>query len=187
VSSQKRPTTVAEDLISTMHCTLHTEVTLDFPVSEVWSVFKDMRRWYAEYTFEVISGPPYEAGGGLQEGHVIKVSSSKGLPRAPNSGDALGPQYYISRTIKVVPQQEIVNVLSGRGFDWQRYTMFYVYKMAEQASKTTLSVDQYAEAELVQPLTQAEFSDYYAQLTRNWQRSWSEAFVNLENVLSMDN
>jgi hypothetical protein len=186
VRSEKRPTTVENDLISTMHCALHTEVTLAFPVSEVWAVFKDMRRWYAEYTFEVISGPPYEVGAGLQEGHVIKVISSKGLPRALNSGDALGPQHYISKTIKVVPQKEIVNVLSGRAFDWKRYTFFYIYKMVAHAKKTTISVDQYAEAELVQSLTQAEFADYYDQLTRNWHRSWSEAFVNLEKVLAAD-
>lgn len=178
---------VAEaDLISTVHWVLHTELTLDRPVGEVWPVFKDMKAWYTEYTFEVISGPSYQAGLGLLEDQVLKLTSSKGLPRAPNSKDTAGPQHFIQKTIKVAPQKEIVAVLSGRAYDWRQYTSFYVWRMTETTTNTTIFVDSYGEAELVTPLPRGEVSGYQDTLTRNWHRSWSEAFVSLRKIMDAD-
>ena len=66
---------------STLHYVMHTEMTFAHPLSKLWPVFKDMRRWYTEYTFDVISGPPYDPDTGLAEGQVLKVVTSAPFPR----------------------------------------------------------------------------------------------------------
>jgi hypothetical protein len=162
---------------------MHTQLTLDRPLEEVWPVFKDIRRWYTEYTWEVISGPEYQSGVGLVEDQVIKVKSSKGLTREPNSDVVEGPEYFIQKTIKVVPQKEIVVALSGSAYDWKQYTVFYVWTMTEKGRKTTVYIDSYGEAELATALPKREFSEYYGRFTKDWHHSWSEAFMNLRKVL----
>jgi hypothetical protein len=177
---------VAEaNLISTLHEATHTETTLDRQMSEVWDIFRDIRRWYTEYSFEVVSGPPYETGVGLLEDQVLKVTGSKGLPRA-YSEEMAGSQYYIQKNIKVTPQKEIVAVLSGSAYDWRRYTAFYVWRLTEHAAKTTISIDGYVEAELFKPLPTGEFARYRQALVENWHRSWAEAFASLKEVLGAD-
>src|SRR5579863_1284478 len=59
---------------STVDWVLHTQATLDRPVSMVWPAFRDMKSWYTEYAFEVLSGPPYQAGPGLAEQQIMKVT-----------------------------------------------------------------------------------------------------------------
>jgi hypothetical protein len=172
------------DLISTINWVKHTELTLDRVVQEVWPVFRDMRRWYTEYSFEVLSGPAYLAGSGLLEGQVLKVKSSMGLPKAPDADDVAGPQYLIVKTIKVDPQKEIVAVLSGCAYDWRQFTSFYVWSMTENAGKTTIFVDAYGQAEMFKPLSKGECTGYEDELTKNWHRSWSEAFMNLQKVVN---
>jgi hypothetical protein len=177
---------VAEgNLISKMHWVLHSEVTLDRPLSEVWPVFKDTKRWYTEYTWVDVSGPSYESGSGLVEDQVLKVipKDPKSFPRASNSDDSAGPQYFIQKTIKVVPRKEIVVLLSEPSFDYKRRTQFYVWKMTGNAKKTSIYIDAYGEAELAKPLPKGEFLEYYDKRTRNFHRSWSEAFATLRKVL----
>ena len=172
-----------EGLQSALHAVAHTDRTVGHPRSRVWSLFRDMRSWYSEYSFEVLSGPPYDAAVGFVEGQTLKVTGSRGLPRA-HEGDAPGPQYYIQKNIKVAPQKEIVVVLSGSAYDWRRYTAFYVWRFAEQARDTLISIDSYVEAELFKPLPAIEFLSYRQELERNWHRSWSEALATLETVLN---
>jgi hypothetical protein len=186
IGQLKEAQKVAEgNLISKMYWVLHTEVALDRPLSEVWPVFKDIKRWYTEYTVEDVSGPSYQSGSGLAEDQVLKVipKDLKSFPRASNSADAAGPQYFIQKTIKVVPQKEIVILLSEPSFDYKRRTQFYVWKMSGNAKKTTIFIDAYGEAELAKPLPKGDFLDYYDKRTRNFQRSWSEAFATLRKVL----
>ena len=173
------------DQISILQYALHTERVCEIPLSQVWPVFKDMRRWYTEYAFESVSGPPYQEGPGLVEDQVLKVTSSKGFPRASKS-DAEGPQPFTMKTIKVIPRSEIVAVLSGNTSDWKRYTQFYVWMLLETGSKTTIVVDTYGEAELTKSLSKREFTVYYDKLAGNWQRSWSEALASLRRLLEAE-
>jgi hypothetical protein len=39
------------------------ERTIPAPVRHVWPVFLDMNRWYMDYHWDWISGPPYEGVG----------------------------------------------------------------------------------------------------------------------------
>jgi hypothetical protein len=186
-TKEERPEMTQSNLISTIHSVLHTELTLDRPLSEVWPVFKDMRSWYTEYAWEVISGPPYETGVGLLEDQVLRVKSSHPFPRVANAGDSTGPEYFVTKILKIVPQREIVSVLSGRAYDWRQYTSFYVWKMTEAAAKTTILIDVFGEAELETPLSKQALSKYQDELTSNWYRSWSTAFGNLKRIMNADN
>lgn len=170
--------TTETDLISTAHWVLHTEWTLDRPLSEVWPVFKDMFRWYTEYTVDHVSGPSYQAGSGLAEDQVLK------LTRASNFDDAAGSQHFViyQKTINVVPQKEIVIVLSGPVSGWKQY----VWKMKAKAKTTTIFIDAYGEAELVKPLSKGELTEYHEKLTRDWHRSWSKALLNLKQITHAD-
>jgi hypothetical protein len=169
---------------STVYWALHTRLTLNHPVTEVWPLFQDMRRWYTEYAFEVISGPAYEPGVGLLEHQVLKLTSSVGFPKTPGTDDPLGgAPYFTSRIVRVAPQEQIVAAIYGAAYDFKRQTSFYVWRMVTAGSDTAIHVDTYGEAELIQPLDPEGMAQYTRELERNWQRSWSEAFLNLGKII----
>jgi hypothetical protein len=176
------------DLISTIHWTEHIELTLNHPLKEVWTVFNDMRRWYPEYSIETVSGPSYETGPAFLEDQVLTVTSSKDFVRTANSEHEPGqPQPLTAKIIKVVPEKEIVCLLSGRAFDWENYTAFYIWKFSEKSGQTTIDVDQVGEAAFVSPLTKKEFAEYQNMLSDAFQLSWSNAFSNLTRVMDEGN
>jgi hypothetical protein len=76
------------------------------PVQKVWPVFLDMNRWYEDYHWDWISGPPYE-GIGLQEGQVLKAT--------PTYGAALGNPslFYYQEQLKVRSHSDIVVKLTA--------------------------------------------------------------------------
>jgi hypothetical protein len=39
---------------------IYTETTIPAPVRAVWPAFLDMNRWYTDYHWDWISGPPYD-------------------------------------------------------------------------------------------------------------------------------
>jgi hypothetical protein len=189
-ASEAAPKGAPRDLVSTWHYVMHTELKVDHPLSEVWPVFKDMRRWYTEYTFEeVISGPPYESPSGLLEDQVLKLGLENGVPsgfpgESKTHGATERPEF-IMKTLKVIPQKEIVVALWGpaHSIGWKRYTTFYVWKMNEIGNQTSIFVDSYGQVELAKPLHKAEFSKYYEAFASSWQRSWRDAFINFREVL----
>jgi hypothetical protein len=180
---QNLKTIVEAEKISMMHWVRHTELTVAHPLHEVWPVFKDIRRWYRKYTYDVVSGEPYEAGPGLQEDQVLSLTSSTPPPGVPASA---GKQTLITKIIKVVPSKEIVSVLWGSYHDWRQYSVFYVWTLAERPGGTTILVDCYGQAELVEPLHRSEFSDYQAEHDKSWHRSWSDAFATLRSLMGVD-
>jgi hypothetical protein len=170
--------------VSILHYVMHTDVTLSHTVSEVWPIFKDMRRWYTEYAFEVKSGPPYDPTTGLVEGQVLKVVSRVAFPREPGATKTpREPEYFVVETIKVVPRKQIVAVVSGSAYDFKRYTVFYLWTMQESEGKTIVDIDSYGEAHLVNALSKAKFADYYNAFDKNWHRSWSNALSNLKATM----
>jgi hypothetical protein len=84
----------------TFHFTNTIEFTVDRPLNEVWPVFSDTRSWYTEYTWEVLSGPPYDSGSRLLEGQLLKVTSSHSFPRTADVGDNSGPEYFLTKMIR---------------------------------------------------------------------------------------
>jgi hypothetical protein len=163
---------------------VHTDVSLARPVDEVWPVFRDLPSWYTEYEYELIEGPPYDPARGLEEGQVHRVVFTYDFPRASadDTADA-GPDYVISKVIRVDAPHEIVKVLWGAAFDWPSYTSFYIWKLLDDGGSTTVSIDSVGRAELARPLTQAEHDAYRAEIEANWHRSWSTALGDLRALV----
>src|SRR5579863_2744654 len=79
--------------IAHLHAVQHTSIAVDQNVGVVWDVFKDIKRWYTEYTFDVIAGPSYDPAHGCVENQVIRVTSAHAFPRLPNAPESAGPGY----------------------------------------------------------------------------------------------
>jgi len=173
--------------VSTFHYAQHIEAIFARSLGEVWRAFRDMGKWYTEYTFDDVSGPSYLREAGLMENQVVRLTFTTGLPKdfptLSNPGNAPASEHYIMKTIKLVPLKEIVAVVWGQVYDWKRYTVFYVFRMTGKGSATAVFVDSYGEAEFVRPLSTAELSEYSGNFTRVWHRSWSEAFANLRKLV----
>jgi hypothetical protein len=166
-----------DETVSILESALQTELVLHRPLEDVWPAFRDMRTWYTEYAWEIVSGPPYEAEVGLVEGQVIKVTSSHPFPRTAAANEHAAPDYFMTKIIKVVPPHEIVCVLWGRAFDWEDYTSFYIWRLKDDGTATTVSIDSVERARLAAPLRPDEFATYEGALTENWHRSWSTALA----------
>ena len=175
---------VGADRVQAMHWAFHTEVTLDRPLGEAWSAFRDMRGWYTKYKFEVLSGPAYQAGSGLMEDQVLRLTSNY-FPRASNADGDSGPHYFVMKTIEILPQREIVAVLSGPAYDWKQYCSVYVWRMSEESGRTTVFVDAYGDADLTKPMSKEAFGEYREKLRSNWHQSWNEAFGNLKRAMHL--
>jgi hypothetical protein len=169
--------------LSTYHWALKTSTTLARPVSTVWPLFKDFYRWYTEYTCETVAGPPYRPGSGLLEGQVLKLTSSVDLPRA-GAQEFLGPKHYVQKTLKVLNEEEIVVVLSGSAYDFERYAAFYIWRMRPHQDHTEVLIDTYGEGVFFRPLREDHRAQYHEEFIRNWHRSWSLALENLRSMLA---
>jgi hypothetical protein len=178
----------AESPITALDWVLHTDIAIQHPLSRVWPAFRDIRAWYWEYHFEVVAGAPYLAGDGLVEGQVIKVTPRTSFPRASKSDGDGSAEYFLQKTIRVVPNREIVVLLSGGpAYDFSRYTQFYVWKVMENGEKsTTLSIDCYGEAALRQPLREDEYVEHQDRLAKNFYQSWAQALEQLKKTLDVE-
>jgi hypothetical protein len=118
------------------------ERTIAAPVRKVWPVFLDMNRWYVDYHWDWISGPPYE-GGGLQEGQVLKAT--------PLYGIALDDRalFYYQEQLKVTPYSEIVvkltadnakNMSAEYGTEVRDVVAFYHWHFTEVQHSTLITV-----------------------------------------------
>jgi hypothetical protein len=176
------------DPFKAIHTVQHIDVTLEYPVDEVWPVFKDMRRWYAEFIWENISGPSYESERGLAVGQILKVGMAPSKVFAPEAFEGkpepdrtANPDYFLMKTLVLVPEQEIVSVLWGSAFDWDQYTEFYVWKIsAIGAHQTRISIDSYLEVHLATATPESEYIEVWS---RGWRRSWSDSIGELKKIL----
>jgi len=169
--------------IPIIHWVLDTEMTVPCPLPVAWCLFKDIRMWYTEYSWEVTSGPAYERDNGLEEGQTLKLVSTHPLPRIPVEKRVETPEHYVTKILKVRPSAEIVSVLSGSIYDLKQYTAFYVWRLEEAETGTRIAIETYGEAELVSPLQPDQMSEYMESFVSNWHRSWSTAFANYARAL----
>jgi hypothetical protein len=121
------------------------ERTIPAPVRDVWPVFLDMNRWYVDYHWDWISGPPYE-GVGLQEGQVLKAT--------PLYGVALDDPalFYYQEQLKVTPHSEIVvkltadnakNMSAEYGTEVRDVVAFYHWHFTEVEHATLIAIRSY--------------------------------------------
>lgn len=176
-------TTPSGDECTQVTTVLETSVVIDLPVSEVWTVFRDMRRWYTEYDFQVVDGPAYDPEIGICEGQVYRLKSSVPLPRTGEGDGESGPEEFTSQVLKVVPERETVTVITGSAYDFKRHTSFYVRRLFDDPAGTRVVIESYGEAELFHPLDRERLREFESDLAANWLRSWTTALTNLTTVL----
>src|SRR5438309_8131830 len=85
----------ADAPVSILDVVERTEAKLEYPLGDIWRTFRDMRRWYTEYTLEVITGPAYDPGVGLHERQLLRVQPLQGFPRAPGADGATEAEYFL--------------------------------------------------------------------------------------------
>lgn len=85
---------------------IYTETTICAPVPAVWPLFLDMNRWYTDYHWDWISGPPYD-GVGLQERQVLKATPQYG------AGLEDASLWYFQEQLKITKEAEIVVKLTA--------------------------------------------------------------------------
>jgi hypothetical protein len=182
-SASADDTPAAQDRISTINSLVRAHLTMPQRRDVVWSTLRDIRQWYAEYTFEVVSGPSYERAMGLAEGQIIHATSSHPFPRIDGRPDS-PPEKVVARVLEVDEPNRIVVMLSGQAvYDYARLTSFYILSVDESNDGTTVTVENLGEAELQTPLSPAKHAEYKQALTANWQRSWTTALESLRRQL----
>lgn len=174
-------THAAHDLTSTVYMHSRTHLTLAQPRDVVWSAFRDMRTWYTEYTWEVISGPSYEQGMGFAEGQIMKISIANPLPRA----DGMNPPAagYVAEVLVDEPNRIIVAATGEEAEYYERATSFYSFSIDESDEGTTVAVESLSVAYLQTPLDPGELAEYKQALAAGWHHSWDTALENLRRQL----
>ena len=180
---------IAEEL-TTSDWAIHTETTIDRPIKDVWPIFVDLKKWYREYSLEVIAGEPYRDGVGLREGQEIIVIPLYQLPIPESAPESSKSLRLLQTNIKVVPEKEIVLKLTpiDKGGAWGMvdFVSFYVWRLSENDNKTTITVDSYGEAQFA-PVSELPSEPVNPpcpdKCPSNFDRSWGEAFKNLEALV----
>jgi hypothetical protein len=157
---------------------LSIERTIPAPVRKVWPVFLDMNRWYTDYHWDWISGPPYE-GVGLQEGQVLRANPLYGVGLQDST------LYYFQEQLKVTTNTEIVVKITANnpksmsaeyGTEVRDVVAFYHWQFIEARASTTLAIRSYSNIRTEKRPSETVI----AQLTALFHGSWNKSLDNLE-------
>jgi hypothetical protein len=155
--------------------------TIPAPVRKVWPVFLDMNRWYTDYHWEWISGPPYE-GVGLQEGQVLRANPLYGVGLQDST------LYYLQEQLKLTTDREIVVKLTANnpksvsteyGTEVRDVVAFYHWQFLDGSDSTTIAIRSYSNIRTDKRPSETVLADLIAQFHRSWYKSLSnlEALV----------
>lgn len=156
---------------------IYTETTISAPVPAVWPVFLDMNRWYTDYHWDWISGPPYD-GVGLQEGQVLKATPQYGVGLEDAS------LWYFQEQLKVTKEAEIVVKLTASepksmsaeyGTEVRDLVAFYHWHFTEIRGSTTIAIRSYSNIKTDRRPSEAIIID----LQTAFHRSWNKCLGNL--------
>ena len=155
--------------------------TIGAPVRRVWPVFLDMNRWYTDYHWDWISGPPYQ-GVGLQEGQVLKASPLYGV------GMQDPTLYYLQEQVKVTPETEIVVKLTAANpksmsaeyaTEVRDVVAFYHWDFVGAANSTTIIIRSYCNLRTDKRPAESVLAD----LTAMFHQSWNKCLDKLETIV----
>ena len=160
---------------------LYTQTTIPAPLRAVWPAFLDMNRWYTDYHWDWISGPPYD-GIGLQEGQVLKAT--------PLYGAALEDPslFYYQEQLKVTKEAEIVVKLTASnaksmsveyGTAVRDLVAFYHWHFTELRGSTTIAIHSYSNIRTDKRPSETIIADLEAL----FHRSWNKCLQNLADVV----
>lgn len=160
---------------------LSIERTLPAPVRKVWPLFLDMNRWYTDYHWDWISGPPYE-GTGLQEGQVLRANPLYGVGLQDST------LYYFQEQLKVTTNTEIVVKITAYnpksmsveyGTEVRDLVAFYHWQFIDARGSTTIAIRSYSNIRT----DQRPSDTVIAELTALFHRSWNKSLDNLEALV----
>ena len=155
--------------------------TIGAPVGEVWPVFLDMNRWYTDYRWDWISGPPYQ-GVGLQEGQVLKASPLYGV------GMQDPTLYYLQEQVKVTTETEIVvkitaanpvSLSADYATEVRDVVAFYHWDFVESGNSTTILIRSYCNLRT----DKRPAETVLAALTTAFHQSWNKSLNTLETIV----
>ena len=161
---------------------LSIERTIPAPVRTVWAVFFDMNRWYTDYHWDWISGPPYE-GVGLQEGQVLRANPLYG------AGLQDPTLYYLQEQLKVTTDAEIVVKITAAepkavsaeyGTEVRDVVAFYHWQFIDSDESTVLAIRSYSNIRTDKRPSETVI----AGQMRLFHLSWNKALGNLEALVS---
>ena len=155
--------------------------TIGAHVRNVWPVFLDMNRWYTDYHWDWISGPPYQ-NVGLQEGQVLKASPLYGV------GMQDPTLYYLQEQVKVTPETEIVVKITAANpkslspdyaTEVRDVVAFYHWDFVGAANSTTIIIRSYCNLRTDKRPAETVLAD----LTAAFHRSWNKSLNKLEAIV----
>jgi hypothetical protein len=159
---------------------LTTGADIDAPLITVWPLYLDMNRWYTDYHWDSVSGPPY-AGIGLQEGQILKATPLYG------AGLSDSTLFYYQEQLKVTKEAEIVVKLTAHrprsmsaeyGAEVYDVVAFYHWDFFDNRGRTRITVRSYSNIRLAEKPSARVVSD----LTQLFYRSWDNALNNLARL-----
>ena len=152
---------------------LSIERTIPAPVRKVWPVFLDMNRWYTDYHWEWISGPPYE-GVGLQEGQVLRASPLYGVGLEDST------LYYFQEQLKITIDREIVVKLTAYdpkslspeyGTEVRDVVAFYHWQFTGALDSTMIAIRSFSNIRTYKRPSEAVISNLIALFHKSWNKS----------------
>jgi hypothetical protein len=149
----------------------------------VWPVFRDIARWYEEYEWLVVDGPPYEDAGGLAEGQIVEVRHSNRIDEHGRGPLEVLPVLFVTEMLRV-RDGEIVSALAGETDEWEHYTQFYVWRLLPAGERTDVRIESYTELALRHPMGGVALSEYEDALVGNWNASWESALGGLGRIVT---
>lgn len=158
---------------------LYTETTIAAPVRAVWPAFLDMNRWYTDYHWDWISGPPYD-GVGLQEGQVLKATPLYGAGLEDPS------LFYFQEQLKVTKESEIVVKLTASnaqsmsaeyGTEVRDLVAFYHWHFTEMRGSTTIAIRSYSNIRTDKRPSETLISDLQTAFHRSWSKCLNKLSV----------
>jgi hypothetical protein len=156
---------------------LATGADIDAPLATVWPLYLDMNRWYTDYRWDWVSGPPY-VGIGLQEGQVLKASPLYG------AGLHDPTLFYYQEQLKVTKEEEIVVKLTAHnpssmsaeyGPEVYDLVAFYHWDFIDNKGRTRIGVRSYSNMRMAEKPSASIISD----LTNLFYQSWGKCLNNL--------
>jgi hypothetical protein len=162
-----------------------TAATIPAPVRRVWPLFLDMNRWYTDYRWEWVSGPPY-GDIGLQEGQVLKASPLYG------AGLLDASLFYYQEQLKVTKESEIVVKLTADnpesmsadyGATVRDLVAFYHWHFSESNGATVIAIRSYSNIRTDIRPSRA----ILAELEAAFHSSWSKCLQNLADMVKSGN
>jgi hypothetical protein len=155
--------------------------TIGAPVRRVWPVFLDMNRWYTDYRWDWISGPPYQ-GVGLQEAQVLKASPLYGV------GMQDPTLYYLQEQVKVTTETEIVvkitapnpeSLSADYATEVRDVVAFYHWDFVGAENSTTILIRSYCNLRT----DKRPAEKILAELTSAFHQSWNKSLNTLETIV----